>query len=145
IGHPRRIAGPASPSAICYLLSPACAGCASPAPHRRPRVTYRASLPRIAGPASASAICYLLSPVRSGCGLMVAKLQIAKLVAPAIFQPMQQWIKDYLTAQKAALDSIPVEAVEKLIETFARALREDRQIFVFGNGGSAANASHFVT
>ena len=58
---------------------------------------------------------------------------------------MQQWIKDYLTAQKAALDSIPVEAVEKLIETFAGALREDRQIFVFGNGGSAANASHFVT
>ena len=26
-----------------------------------------------------------------------------------------------------------------------KALAEDRQIFVFGNGGSAANASHFVT
>ena len=58
---------------------------------------------------------------------------------------MQKWIRDYVTAQKAALDSIPVEAVQKLIETFHRALREDRQIFVFGNGGSAANASHFVT
>jgi D-sedoheptulose 7-phosphate isomerase len=58
---------------------------------------------------------------------------------------MQSWIRDYLSAQKAALDSIPVEAVGKLIETFRQALREDRQIFVFGNGGSAANASHFVT
>lgn len=58
---------------------------------------------------------------------------------------MQKWIRDYVAAQKAALDSIPVEAVQKLIETFRQALREDRQIFVFGNGGSAANASHFVT
>jgi D-sedoheptulose 7-phosphate isomerase len=58
---------------------------------------------------------------------------------------MQNWIRDYLTAQKAALDSIPVAAVAKLIETFREALKEDRQIFVFGNGGSAANASHFIT
>jgi D-sedoheptulose 7-phosphate isomerase len=36
-------------------------------------------------------------------------------------------------------------AVENLIRILAKALREDRQIFVFGNGGSAANASHFVT
>jgi D-sedoheptulose 7-phosphate isomerase len=32
-----------------------------------------------------------------------------------------------------------------LIATFQKALADDRQIFVFGNGGSAANASHFVT
>lgn len=50
-----------------------------------------------------------------------------------------------MKAQKAALDSIPVEAVERLIETFQKALAEDRQIFVFGNGGSAMNASHFAT
>lgn len=58
---------------------------------------------------------------------------------------MQTWISDYLKAQKAALDSIPVEAVAQLIELLRRALREDRQIFVFGNGGSAANSSHFAT
>ncbi len=58
---------------------------------------------------------------------------------------MQQWISDYLQRQKAALDSIPNEAVAKLIALFKKALDEDRQIFVFGNGGSAANASHFVT
>jgi D-sedoheptulose 7-phosphate isomerase len=58
---------------------------------------------------------------------------------------MNSWITDYLKAQKAALDSIPVEAVEKLIGKLQKALAEDRQLFVFGNGGSAANASHFIT
>jgi D-sedoheptulose 7-phosphate isomerase len=58
---------------------------------------------------------------------------------------MNQWITDYITAQKAAHDSIPVEAVVQLVEKLRAALKEDRQIFVFGNGGSAANASHFAT
>jgi D-sedoheptulose 7-phosphate isomerase len=58
---------------------------------------------------------------------------------------MKQWVADYLTAQQAALDSIPIDAVAQIIEKFRAALREDRQIFVFGNGGSAANASHFAT
>ncbi|MDQ6632400.1 MAG: SIS domain-containing protein [Verrucomicrobiota bacterium] len=58
---------------------------------------------------------------------------------------MNNWISDYITAQKAALDSIPVEGVAQIIEKLKQALHDDRQIFVFGNGGSAANASHFVT
>lgn len=58
---------------------------------------------------------------------------------------MREWIQEYVRAQKAALDSIPVEAMQRLLELLRQALRDDRQIFVFGNGGSAANASHFVT
>lgn len=58
---------------------------------------------------------------------------------------MENWIADYIQAQKKALDSIPVEAVGQLISKLRQALTEDRQIFVFGNGGSAANASHFAT
>jgi D-sedoheptulose 7-phosphate isomerase len=58
---------------------------------------------------------------------------------------MNQWIADYLQAQKAALDSIPVAAVARVIELLRAALKEQRQIFVFGNGGSAANASHWAT
>lgn len=58
---------------------------------------------------------------------------------------MKQWITDYLQAQKAALDSIPVEGVAELLEILKTALAEDRQILVFGNGGSAANSSHFAT
>ena len=58
---------------------------------------------------------------------------------------MTKWISDYLNAQKAALESIEAPAVAGLIQKLRQALDEDRQIFVFGNGGSAANASHFVT
>jgi len=58
---------------------------------------------------------------------------------------VKRWISNYLSAQKAAHDSISVDAVAELIGKLRAALREDRQIFVFGNGGSAANASHFAT
>ena len=58
---------------------------------------------------------------------------------------MNQWIADYVTAQKAALDSIPVADVARLIELLRAAVRGEQQVFVFGNGGSAANASHFAT
>jgi D-sedoheptulose 7-phosphate isomerase len=58
---------------------------------------------------------------------------------------MNNWIADYLRAQKTALDSIPVEQVARLIDRLNKAVAEDRQIFSFGNGGSAANSSHFAT
>jgi len=58
---------------------------------------------------------------------------------------MNQWIADYVQSQKAALDSIPAEAVTQVIGKLRSAWQEDRQVFVFGNGGSASNASHFAT
>ena len=58
---------------------------------------------------------------------------------------MKNYVENYLKDQKSAVDSIPADEVAKLIEKFREALDEDRQIFVFGNGGSAANASHFIT
>src|SRR5438105_2629648 len=58
---------------------------------------------------------------------------------------MNDWIANYVRAQKAALDSIPVDQVARLVECLNKAVAEDRQIFCFGNGGSAANSSHFAT
>jgi len=58
---------------------------------------------------------------------------------------MKRWISEYIRAQKAAHDSIPMESVGQIIEQLQEALEQERQIFVFGNGGSAANASHFAT
>jgi len=58
---------------------------------------------------------------------------------------MQQWIQNYMAAQHRALDSIPVDGIARLIETVREAWRQDRQIFAIGNGGNAANASHFAT
>lgn len=58
---------------------------------------------------------------------------------------MNEYVTAYIQQQKAALESIPVAQVAHLIDLFKKALRDDRQIFVFGNGGSGTNASHFVT
>jgi D-sedoheptulose 7-phosphate isomerase len=58
---------------------------------------------------------------------------------------INRWVADYLQAQKNAHDSIPVAAVADLVGWFRQASQDARQIFVFGNGGSAANASHFAT
>jgi D-sedoheptulose 7-phosphate isomerase len=58
---------------------------------------------------------------------------------------MQNWITDYLASHKRAIDSIPADAVARCVTMLAEALHGDRQIFVCGNGGSAANASHFAT
>jgi D-sedoheptulose 7-phosphate isomerase len=58
---------------------------------------------------------------------------------------MNDWIIQYFQAQKRALDSVPAEQVARLVALLRDAWREDHQIFVFGNGGSAANASHFAT
>jgi D-sedoheptulose 7-phosphate isomerase len=59
--------------------------------------------------------------------------------------PMNNWIADYIRLQKAALDSIPVDKVAALIERLNQAVAADKQIFAFGNGGSASNCSHFAT
>ncbi|WP_128548397.1 D-sedoheptulose-7-phosphate isomerase [Larkinella soli] len=58
---------------------------------------------------------------------------------------MQTYFEQYLVHHHAALDSIPVEQVERIADLMKQCWQEDRQFFVFGNGGSAANASHFIT
>ncbi len=57
---------------------------------------------------------------------------------------MQHWIADYIAAQQRALSSVTPAQLAPLIETLREAHRNDRQIFVIGNGGSASNASHFA-
>ena len=58
---------------------------------------------------------------------------------------VSDWIERYRAAQKAAMDAIPADAVARLIGKLRTLLAEDRQLFAFGNGGSASNVSHFVT
>src|SRR3954447_9338690 len=58
---------------------------------------------------------------------------------------MKTWLQGYIAAQHRAVDSVPLDAVAKATETVRTAWENDRQIFAIGNGGSAANASHFAT
>lgn len=57
----------------------------------------------------------------------------------------RNFLKSYLEDHQKTLDIVPLDQVDELIIKYRQALEEDRQIFVFGNGGSAANASHFIT
>jgi D-sedoheptulose 7-phosphate isomerase len=55
---------------------------------------------------------------------------------------VRQEFLDYCQGLKQALDAIPTEAVEKFLQTLESAYREDRQVFLMGNGGSGSSASH---
>jgi D-sedoheptulose 7-phosphate isomerase len=50
----------------------------------------------------------------------------------------------YFQKVAAVLPAIPVEPVEQVIATLRQARANGQRIFVFGNGGSSANASHIV-
>lgn len=50
----------------------------------------------------------------------------------------------YFRDMAAVLLNLPVEEITRTIEVLGRARDEGRRVFVFGNGGSAATASHFV-
>lgn len=51
---------------------------------------------------------------------------------------------DYFDRLNQAAKSIPTEPVEKLANALLECWRDGRQIFLFGNGGSAGNAMHLA-
>lgn len=51
---------------------------------------------------------------------------------------------DYLSRLKRALDLIPAEPLEALAHALIFAWQQRRQVFIFGNGGSAGNAIHLA-
>jgi D-sedoheptulose 7-phosphate isomerase len=50
----------------------------------------------------------------------------------------------YVQEVKETLDRLPWEAIEQTIAVLQEARLSDRQVFIMGNGGSAATASHFA-
>src|SRR4030042_2746867 len=55
------------------------------------------------------------------------------------------YIKEYKDKCRAVVEAIPDAAVAELIRLLGNARQEGRSIFLCGNGGSAATASHFST
>ena len=55
-----------------------------------------------------------------------------------------QYIRDYLNREKEVIDSLNIDelnaAMQKIVETY----ENEGTIYIFGNGGSATTASHFV-
>ncbi|MBL8820277.1 MAG: SIS domain-containing protein [Planctomyces sp.] len=56
-----------------------------------------------------------------------------------------EWMSDYVVRQQRALESIDLNAVQEIVEVLRHAHQLGKQVFVFGNGGNAASASHFAT
>lgn len=57
---------------------------------------------------------------------------------------MRDFADDYFQKLKDIMDAIPREKIEKVVSVLMDAYREDRHIFIMGNGGSASNAAHFA-
>jgi D-sedoheptulose 7-phosphate isomerase len=57
---------------------------------------------------------------------------------------MSDFSTAYLQDLKLLLDSIDVADIDRVIGIILDAARNDKQIFILGNGGSAATASHFA-
>ena len=55
-----------------------------------------------------------------------------------------EFAKDYINGLKGVLDHLPLEPINKILQAIEQAQKERRQVFVIGNGGSAATASHMM-
>jgi len=53
-------------------------------------------------------------------------------------------INDYVTAVVSTLGKLPLESIAQVIEAIEDARTNGKQVFIFGNGGSATTASHFA-
>jgi D-sedoheptulose 7-phosphate isomerase len=53
-------------------------------------------------------------------------------------------IRQYFAAVQALLDTIPFNAVDVVVDVLVDANRNGRTVYIFGNGGSAATATHFA-
>ena len=53
-------------------------------------------------------------------------------------------IEDYLASVRQTLTELSKAEIQRLVDLILAARAADKQIFVFGNGGSAATASHFA-
>jgi len=53
-------------------------------------------------------------------------------------------VRSYLDQVCHVLESLPQDEIGRVIDILAQAREEGRQIFIMGNGGSAATASHFA-
>ncbi len=57
---------------------------------------------------------------------------------------MMNLMEKYFTKLKGAVDNLDKESIKAFIDVLSYAYKNDKNIFVMGNGGSALTASHFV-
>jgi D-sedoheptulose 7-phosphate isomerase len=55
-----------------------------------------------------------------------------------------EFAKSYLDGLKDVLDRLPLKEVNRVVDAIEAAYQQGNQIFIIGNGGSAATASHMM-
>ena len=56
-----------------------------------------------------------------------------------------QIIRSYLSEVKSTMEELPAESIAQAVGILAAARTKRHRIYIFGNGGSAATASHFAS
>jgi len=56
----------------------------------------------------------------------------------------KEYAKKYLAELKKSIDDLPLNKIKEVADMLKSAYKASRHIFIMGNGGSAATASHFV-
>ena len=59
-------------------------------------------------------------------------------------QKVPKTIKKYISEVSATLERLPIENIAQVVELLEEARLKAKRVFIFGNGGSAATASHFA-
>lgn len=57
---------------------------------------------------------------------------------------MNSFIKKYQEDIKSAINNLDTEVIDFVVKKIFQAYKENRQIFIMGNGGSASTSSHFA-
>jgi len=57
---------------------------------------------------------------------------------------MEDCVSEYLESLQQLLNRLPLEDIRQVLAELHQARLEGRQVFIMGNGGSAATASHFA-
>ncbi len=57
---------------------------------------------------------------------------------------IKPFVVDYLTRLKLILDDIDADVISDIIETLEKTIENKSRIYIVGNGGSSATASHMV-
>jgi D-sedoheptulose 7-phosphate isomerase len=57
---------------------------------------------------------------------------------------IKSFAKDYLTRLKRILDDIDVDVISDIVDTLEETIENKSRIYILGNGGSSATASHMV-
>ena len=53
-------------------------------------------------------------------------------------------ISAYLTEMQSTLSNLPIDGIERIVNALRSARAQKKTVFLFGNGGSAATASHLA-